>query len=118
WREGGADYYGCDCWGLVRLVYYDELGIVLPEYGPDDPRPRERIVDAEVLRWERVEGAWRDGDVALLTAGRAPVHVGLIADGHRLLHALPSGARLDDLRRGHWRARVRGVYRWTAVARS
>jgi len=32
-KDQGRTFQGCDCWGLVRLIYLHELKIELPEYG-------------------------------------------------------------------------------------
>jgi cell wall-associated NlpC family hydrolase len=82
------------CWSLVRKVYADHLGVVLPVYGDIDPRDLVRV--AREMRDGKDSGPWseppRPGvfDVVLMRSargGRAVCHVGLIADVRRVLHA-------------------------------
>ncbi|MCI0557368.1 MAG: hypothetical protein MN733_02655, partial [Nitrososphaera sp.] len=44
--EDGATFKGCNCWGLIRLVYYCEAQILLPEYAiqADDLRATVREI--------------------------------------------------------------------------
>ena len=82
------------CWSLVRKVYCEQLGLVLPEFGDIDPRDLVRV--AKEMRDGKDSGPWsepsRPGvfDVVLMRSargGRAVCHVGLIADVRRVLHA-------------------------------
>lgn len=80
------------CWGLVRRVYYDRLGLDLPEYGEISAR--------DLLRIARAMGAAKDDgwravsppaplDVCLMRGpqgGAAVVHVGVMVDAQHLLH--------------------------------
>lgn len=34
-KDGGSTMEGCDCYGLVRLVWYEQAGLVLPDYSKD-----------------------------------------------------------------------------------
>jgi cell wall-associated NlpC family hydrolase len=95
-RDGGRDREGCDCWGLVRLVYRDVAGIDLPSYG--------EIGATELLAIAREVGAAIRGDpwrcvtddprrpldvVVMARQGhaiRAAFHVGVMIDGKRVLH--------------------------------
>lgn len=36
--QGGRTTEGCDCWGLVVIVYDEELGIALPKFDDRDLR--------------------------------------------------------------------------------
>ena len=97
--ERGADWSGCNCWGLVVLAYREELGIALPAHpgiGAADLKGAKGAISAAVESdlWPRASEP-RDFDVAILrglsVAGgqsfSVTCHVGLIVGrGTRLLH--------------------------------
>ena len=94
--DGGRERSGCDCWGLLRLVYREEAGIELPSYGEIGAHELMAI-SRELSRgmidqtWRRVDGeAPRFLDVAVMKrldkTGAVPVHVGVMLDRRRLLH--------------------------------
>lgn len=86
YRLGGRDRPELDCWGLVRLVYAEQLGIPLAEHAAD-PDPARAIV-AERRAWLEVPaGQGRAGDVALIRRPGRPFHCGLLATPFLLLHA-------------------------------
>lgn len=87
--DGGRGLVGCDCWGLVRLVYSAVLGIELPTYGEisaaDVARVTTRIrEDSAAAPWLPVMGAAQAFDV-LVMRGR-PLHVGVMVDARHVLH--------------------------------
>lgn len=91
-REDGRDREGLDCWGLVRLVYSERLGVDLPAYSgefTDSSRATLRKVAAlmeERSRLWREVPEPREYDVVLLRAGQLYCHVGLFVPRHDLLH--------------------------------
>jgi cell wall-associated NlpC family hydrolase len=94
--DGGRDMTGCDCWGLIRLVYRLEAGIELPSYGEIAAADllavaRSMRDDAFADPWRRVtDEPRRPMDVVLMRrlgdGGKAPVHVGIMVDPKRMLH--------------------------------
>ena len=46
----GRDRNGCDCWGLVCLVYREKLGIELPEY--------KGVFEAQTIAQLKNVGSW------------------------------------------------------------
>lgn len=93
WQPRGRDRSGVDCWGLVRLVYAERLGIVLPSYdtvGPAEPLAVARTVRRESagMEWQEIAvPAARTFDFAVMRAG----HIGLVAPRRMILH-IPEGA--------------------------
>lgn len=88
--DGGRDMAGLDCWGLVRLIYADQLGITLPSYGEISARDLLGVARA-------IEGgqeAWRVSElpdafdvVAMRFYSRSWVgHVGVMVDSKKLIH--------------------------------
>lgn len=98
-RDKGRDRDGCDCWGLVRLVYMEVAGIELPAYGEISSADLLRV--ARTMRDGATDGDWRDVggpprrplDVALmrrpLGGPGAAWHCGVMATDRLLLHTEP-----------------------------
>lgn len=86
--EGAGAWH---CWGLVCLVYRDQLGIDLPDYpiGAADHRAVHRAIaeGQDGARWEPVETP-RAFDVAVMRNARTGRigHVGVMVDRGQVLH--------------------------------
>jgi len=91
----GRTFAGSDCWGLARLVYFGELGVVLPDYreGYDDPDALRQL--GPLIAGESTLPPWRrlrpDAtpaplDLALFRRGAFESHVGVMVDARHMLH--------------------------------
>ena len=94
--DHGADRSGCDCFGLVQLVYREELGLVLPQlgdiYGSAYARQEvDAAVKAAVCGDWTVDvtgGPYLPWDVLVFRRGRDECHVGLYLWPGTMLHIL------------------------------
>lgn len=90
-EELGRSRSGADCWGLLRLVYAEEKGVLLPSWSAHDGIKDKEIVAQEVKEaheyFHRVEEpvpfamAWFRSEITV-------AHVGIMIDGGRMLHTL------------------------------
>lgn len=111
----GASREGCDCWGLVRMVYAVELGVDLAAIdGYATAREWRRI--AGLVDEQKEAGPWRaveapqGFDVALFQLAGLATHVGIVIDATRYLHASESNlSRVERFADGIWKAT--GFYR-------
>lgn len=103
-NEGRSTVSGLDCWGLLRVVYRDEIGIVLPDYGEIYSTQLIKIVRAIDQALSDSVGPWKPigreslkvYDVVYMTAQyidqdkkphMAAMHVGIISE---INHGVPS----------------------------
>ncbi len=92
-KRMGRDRSGSDCWGLVRLVIHEQLGILLPSYSGDDPDGGS-IADRAIGHRKIPLGHVNPLDIAILltdvraglTWKSAPVHIGVFVDAKNILH--------------------------------
>ncbi len=92
-EDGGRGPHSYDCWGLIKAVYADRLGVDLPSYGEISARDLIRVS-------RQMEGSKDDGwvecgpvplAVALMTTtatGRRIAHVGVMVDERRVMHVM------------------------------
>lgn len=117
-KDCGRDENGCDCWGLARLIYRDELGIELPTLtGYSDTHDRRVIADlyeGEHPRWVEVPlGQEKEFDIIIFRTMGLPTHVGVaIGDGFMIHCERSIGTCISNYRKEMlWKKRIVGVYR-------
>lgn len=121
-RDHGRDRDGCDCWGLVRLVYADELGIRLPGYDETYVSTEEHAAIGAAIAGR--PDAWFEVhrpaayDVRLYRIGAHPCHVALHVGGGRMLHVTRGdAAKIEPTDSPVWEHRLVGIYRYREDAR-
>lgn len=119
----GRSISGCDCGGLIILVYADQLGVHLDDHfgtylsalDPSDASVALTI-ERDCGEWARVDTP-QPMDVALLSVpsrkGIFSGHVGLVVDEDTMIHSTSSAeqAVLASLAGIEWGKRVEGYYR-------
>lgn len=113
----GRDRGGCDCWGLARLVYAEELDITLPSYAGDYISAEEMqetaalIADHKAEVWHKAEDA-RPFDLLLFRQGRHASHIGIHVQPGLMLHVQGDDqAKIESYRTPRWSLRLTGAYR-------
>jgi cell wall-associated NlpC family hydrolase len=80
----GRDAAGTDCYGLIKLVYQYQYGVVLPDWLTDelDFKGRHNAIDSVVTSGCFTEkDAPADGDIVVAYRTRAAHHLGLYYGG-------------------------------------
>lgn len=118
YAEKGRTTDGIDCWGLARLVLFEQLGLDTPDYGEayDDAGDKKVIpaVISEGLEkeWVRVDKP-QLFDLIILSVGKRKMHVGIVVGRIDFLHS-PEGKSLslvDRFTDDHYKHRIEGFYR-------
>jgi cell wall-associated NlpC family hydrolase len=115
--SNGRDKKGCDCYGLVRLVYNNEYGIELPSLTADYSNARnmfqtERLFaeNMPVLLAEKLHGPEKKA-VAVILERNHPCHLGIYAGDGFLLHTLSgTGSLCQRLSSPDLTGRIEGFY--------
>ena len=120
WRARGAGHDGVDCYGLVRLVYREILGVSIPAYDELYATAEELEEIAAIIagardlpRWSRVDaGQEKEFDVAIFRQAGVESHVGMVISRGMMLHA-SSGRESEIVRysEGKWFPRLVGFFR-------
>lgn len=114
--RGRSRYEGCDCWGLVRLVYADEMGILLPSFrtayeSAQDMVEVEGVISKRKSGFDEVEEP-RTADIVLCRVLGYETHVGIYVGDQRMLHVMKgTGACIVSLQSAMWKRRIVGYFR-------
>lgn len=116
----GRSKNGADCWGLVRLVYEDELGIELPDFGELYRSPASYSDIGRGIQSDLFMDLWRpiekpeSGDLIIIRWANNPAHVGIIASETEMLHTLQAtDAVIQKFTSRIYLTRIWGFFRHT-----
>lgn len=105
YKYGGEDSdEGVDCSGLVRAIYEQTLGMVLPRRAAEQARATQTISRDEL----------KPGDLVFFNTMRSAFsHVGIYIGDNKFIHAPRAGAqvRIEDMRQSYWVKRFNGARR-------
>lgn len=121
---------GCNCWGLVRLVYRERRGIFLPSLEEHYEGVRD-YANIDLLVKRETSTCWSQiaipevFDVLVTRYGRAHGHVGICLDNRYFLHTVegrmvegkpePSYSRYDDFTGWKWTKLTVGFFRYKEI---
>ncbi|MGE0699041.1 MAG: C40 family peptidase [Hyphomicrobiaceae bacterium] len=118
--EGGRTRAGLDCWGLVTLVWREEMGVALPSHDGlfwakgCDMKALGAQIDTFRGDYDPVPaGEEQPLDGVLLRLSGQPIHIGLVVCPGWMLHiARGIDTTIEEYRGALWRHRVLGFYRY------
>ncbi len=120
-----------DCYGLVRMVWENEFGLDLPEFGgeygpgPDNVKEERQRVAQCFREYGYATGDWtpvapgeeRCGDGVLLRLMGFPIHVGVVVAPGMMLHCERGfDSALDRYDGMRWQKRLVGFWRHKSLA--
>ena len=118
YKDQGREMEGLDCWGLVRLIYKQELGIDLPSYcdgyqSAEEVHGASRMVVEEKARWSQIpDGEEEPGDVVVMKISGLPMHVGVIIGYGKMIHVMKGcDSVVEKYRSTMWKNRIDGYFR-------
>lgn len=90
---GGSGIGGVDCSSFTQIVFDDYFGIKIPR------NTRRQLREGSGVRRNHI----RPGDLVFFKTGRNLLHVGIVMEGDRFLHAsVSSGVVISRLSQRYW----------------
>lgn len=116
----GRDRSGCDCWGLLNLIWLEQFGFQPPKYeGADWYRGQKpAVIGTDAIEYaslfKQIEsGKEQPGDGIALRMRGYPFHVGIVIGTGYMLHTHEdAGVVIENYRSMTWEKRISGFYRY------
>lgn len=117
--EHGRTREGCDCWGLARVIYEEQLGVNLPlllNYkNTKDSANIAELYENEHQEWSEVKkGEEKPFDILVFKILGFPTHIGIVINKGYMIHCeYGIGTHVTEYNREiQWSKRLAGIYRY------
>jgi len=117
YKHQGYSFSGCDCWGLLRLIYKECRDIELPtftEYLQQWYKQGENHIQDNIqnVRCAKVDPPYKLYDGILFYRKTIVTHIGMYIGNNKFIHVLEkSDSRVDKIE-GYWKDRLYGSWRY------
>lgn len=94
---------GVDCYGLVRLIFAERFGTLLPRFLEETEKERSPV---------KLEPADKPGKAALIfIRDRGAPHIGFVIDGQHMIHTTPkTGSVVERYNSPKYRHKIEAIY--------
>lgn len=117
YKNKGREFDGCDCWGLVRLVYLHEYDIKLPILSNDyadasvGTEVGATVKNEKLVIRNKQKESPEYGDLIVFNINGNPCHIGMYIGKNRVLHILKgTDSTIENLNSFRLKGRVEGYY--------
>lgn len=117
YKHQGRDIFGLDCWGLIKLIYKDMLGIDIWDIGEDYTKEwswegKDYFIENYQKQWERVTEP-RLFDGVLINNGKGIAnHAGIMLDKTKFIHCIKVGVVISKVTDKRWKDKIAGYFRY------
>ncbi len=125
-KHRGRDFDGCDCFGLVRLIYKEEAGIDFPDYleidyncflSENNEEHIEKIYAHHIKNgWTLAQPPYQLWDALIFYSSEKKIvadHIGIHIGDAKFIHTSARlGISLVGKLEGLWKSRLYGAARW------
>lgn len=114
---------GTNCWGIVRLIYLEQRGILLPSYdgsyrGIRDFAGLDIVIHRAIAQLWKPIAVPKPFNIIVTKAGKDVSHIGVVIDHREFIHTRESvmsatmvrGSRREDYHSNRWLRRIEGFY--------
>lgn len=115
-KEKGRDFYGCDCYGLVKLVYEKEYNIIIPDFidydSSEDRESIKNLIDINKPLLNAIKKEYPEyGDICVFNIFGFPSHFGIYIGEGIILHIMRGCESVcDKLNSPRLKGRLEGFY--------
>jgi len=120
YKNLGRDKVGCDCYGMIYLIYKEKLGIELPDftellYDKDWYQTENHILENIWDDWEEVILPYKIYDALLFYSYELKTivnHIGILIGEDKFLHISSKYSSKVDRLNDYWKSRLYKALRY------
>ena len=126
YKHLGKDFSGVDCFGLIYLIFKEELGIELPDFtklgyskGLEDSKDKDVLINVidkfDGIIFEKVDKPYRIFDVPIFYGigcmKDIASHIGVFIDTNHFIHIKENTTSIVNKLDSHYKSKIHGVLR-------